>query len=150
MTTAPDIWLVAHDLTELGDAAAGEAARLCARSGGKMLLLHIHPQADLNLPSYERTGERTFEIEKEIRQKLEGVVKKLAEQNPGLNASVEVLAGDATERILSEADRIPARHIVLGTHNRKGLKRAVLGSVAEAVVHSATVPVLVVKGPAKA
>lgn len=144
--TTPDIWLVAHDLTALGDAAADEAARLCARTGGRLLLLHVHPQADLNVPSYERTGERTFEMEKEIRAQLDNVIKSLSEKNPGLNASVEVLSGDPKERILSEADRLPARHIVVGTHNRKGLRRAVLGSVAEAVVHAAAVPVLVVKG----
>ena len=35
--------------------------------------------------------------------------------------------------------------LVVGTHGRKGIEHVILGSVAERVVRSATVPVLVVK-----
>jgi hypothetical protein len=37
---------------------------------------------------------------------------------------------------------------VITTHGRGGLKRLVLGSVAEKVIHQASVPVLVYKKPA--
>ncbi len=38
--------------------------------------------------------------------------------------------------------------IVMGTHGRTGLKRLLMGSVAEAVVRGAPCPVLIYKSPA--
>jgi nucleotide-binding universal stress UspA family protein len=39
--------------------------------------------------------------------------------------------------------------VVVGTHGRTGFDRYVLGSVAEALVRTAPVPVLTVRGPAE-
>jgi nucleotide-binding universal stress UspA family protein len=46
--------------------------------------------------------------------------------------------------IVREADRWGADLLVVGRHNRRGLNRLLLGSVAEAVVRAAQVPVLLV------
>jgi nucleotide-binding universal stress UspA family protein len=40
--------------------------------------------------------------------------------------------------------------VVIGTHGRSGMARLILGSVAEQVLRTATVPVLVVRSPAAA
>ena len=45
----------------------------------------------------------------------------------------------------AEAASWPAHLIVLGTHGRRGLRRAVLGSDAEQVVRRSSVPVLLVR-----
>jgi nucleotide-binding universal stress UspA family protein len=37
--------------------------------------------------------------------------------------------------------------VVIGTHGRRGLARAILGSVAENIIRTATVPVLTIHGP---
>jgi nucleotide-binding universal stress UspA family protein len=55
--------------------------------------------------------------------------------------------GVAWEEINKLADEIDADLIVIGTHGRKGLARALLGSVAENVVRTATRPVLTIHGP---
>lgn len=44
--------------------------------------------------------------------------------------------------ILADARDFAADLIVLGTHGRKGLRRAILGSVAEAVIRDSPIPVL--------
>jgi len=44
--------------------------------------------------------------------------------------------------ILADAREFAADLIVLGTHGRKGLRRAILGSVAEGVVRESPIPVL--------
>ena len=44
--------------------------------------------------------------------------------------------------ILADAGDFAADLIVLGTHGRKGLRRAILGSVAEAVIRDSPIPVL--------
>jgi nucleotide-binding universal stress UspA family protein len=55
--------------------------------------------------------------------------------------------GIAWEEINRVADELGADLIVIGTHGRKGLARALLGSVAENVVRTATRPVLTIHGP---
>ncbi|HAT3869060.1 universal stress protein [Legionella pneumophila serogroup 2] len=45
-----------------------------------------------------------------------------------------------------EAQSWPADILVLGTHGRHGVKRFLVGSVAESVVRIATMPVLLIRG----
>jgi nucleotide-binding universal stress UspA family protein len=53
--------------------------------------------------------------------------------------------GDARNVIEQTAAKIGADLIVMGTHGRRGLKRLVLGSVAESVVRHVTCPVLLIR-----
>jgi nucleotide-binding universal stress UspA family protein len=55
--------------------------------------------------------------------------------------------GVAWEEINKVADEIDADVIVIGTHGRRGLARALLGSVAENVVRTAHRAVLTIHGP---
>lgn len=141
MTTP--LWLVAHDLTSLSNLAASEGARLASADGGRLQVLHVYP-APLRAPN-ERDGKETAGVEEEKRELLRFVALALRAQHPALTIDIEVLPGDPRTRILEEAERLGASHIVVGTHDRKGLARFMLGSVAESVVHRARVPVLVVK-----
>ena len=54
-------------------------------------------------------------------------------------------AESVAQAILKQCRDWPADLIVMGTHGRSGLRRLALGSDAEAVVHSAPVPVLLVR-----
>jgi nucleotide-binding universal stress UspA family protein len=53
--------------------------------------------------------------------------------------------GDARDVINQTAKEVGADLIVMGTHGRRGVTRALLGSVAETVVRSAPCPVLTVR-----
>src|SRR5678816_1037870 len=53
--------------------------------------------------------------------------------------------GDARDTINQTAKELGCDLIVMGTHGRRGLSRALLGSVAETVVRSAPCPVLTVR-----
>jgi nucleotide-binding universal stress UspA family protein len=53
--------------------------------------------------------------------------------------------GDARDVIDQTAKELGIDLIVMGTHGRRGLKRALLGSVAETVVRAAPCPVLTVR-----
>jgi nucleotide-binding universal stress UspA family protein len=57
----------------------------------------------------------------------------------------EMLSGPAAYPIVREARKLRADLIVLGTHGRRGVRRLVLGSDAEQVVRTASVPVLLVR-----
>jgi nucleotide-binding universal stress UspA family protein len=56
--------------------------------------------------------------------------------------------GDAGAEIVRLAGELGCDLIVMGTHGRSGLKRLLLGSVAEEVLRKAPCPVLTVKAPA--
>jgi len=57
---------------------------------------------------------------------------------------VKVVAGDPSEEILRYIQEEGIDLVVMGTHGRKGLDKVIFGSVAERVVKSAPVPVMVV------
>jgi nucleotide-binding universal stress UspA family protein len=59
---------------------------------------------------------------------------------------LETAGQRVADRIVEAAKRWEADLIVMGTHGRHGIQHLVLGSVAEAVIRSAPVPVLLVRG----
>jgi nucleotide-binding universal stress UspA family protein len=63
----------------------------------------------------------------------------------GLNASWELLDGDAASRILAYVERTSGSLVAIATHGRSGLGRWLLGSVADKVIRSSSRPVLVIR-----
>ena len=88
--------------------------------------------------------------EDQARQRVEEGTR-LAEQ-AGLKARSRLRARQDTIAwtVLAEAAELGATAIVLGTRGLTGLKSLLLGSVAQAVVQHADVPVIVVPSPATA
>jgi nucleotide-binding universal stress UspA family protein len=66
-------------------------------------------------------------------------------RNRGARVDALVCRGPAANEILRVTREIAADLIIMGTHGRTGIRRLVVGSVAEAVVRGAGVPVLVQK-----
>ena len=60
-----------------------------------------------------------------------------------VDAETIVKFGDAGHTICDVAAELPASVVVLGTHGRSGLRRAVIGSTSDHVVRHAVCPVLV-------
>jgi nucleotide-binding universal stress UspA family protein len=88
-------------------------------------------------------------INKFEQEIIEGAEKKLYEfidqyfkEYPGTKTAV--VAGDASEEIINYVESQGIDLIIMGTHGRKGLDKALFGSVAERVVKTSPVPVLVV------
>jgi nucleotide-binding universal stress UspA family protein len=65
----------------------------------------------------------------------------------GVRAERWIEEGDPATEILAIAEEQSADLIVLGTHGRTGLRRLLLGSVAEQVMRKASCPVLTVSTP---
>ncbi len=66
-------------------------------------------------------------------------------KNAGLNVTPHIGVGDPAKIIMDYAKEKKAHEIVMGSHGRGALSGAVLGSVAQKVVHLASVPVVLVK-----
>ncbi|GGR88996.1 universal stress protein [Deinococcus sedimenti] len=78
--------------------------------------------------------------------RVQATREDLAARLPGAVVRVDLARGRHTIRaILDAAAELRPDLIVMGTHGRSGLGRALLGSVAEGVAHHATAPVLLVR-----
>ena len=55
--------------------------------------------------------------------------------------------GRVADTILREIKNTGCDLVVIGTHGRRGLRRALLGSDAESVLRESPVPVLLVRAP---
>jgi nucleotide-binding universal stress UspA family protein len=66
-------------------------------------------------------------------------------KNAGLNVTPHIGVGDPAKIIMDYANEKNADEIVMGSHGRGALSGAVLGSVAQKVVHLSSLPVVLVK-----
>jgi nucleotide-binding universal stress UspA family protein len=76
-----------------------------------------------------------------------GALDDLAAAHPTRRARLvtHLKTGEARSEIQATARELGADLVCMGTHGRRGLRRALLGSVAEHVVRTSAVPVLTLK-----
>jgi nucleotide-binding universal stress UspA family protein len=117
---------------------AQHAAGMARAFGARMTLLHVVPLPTGDTPSQERA------IEEEALSELGGLRTVL---DPETEVSLDVRHGLPAIGICDAIEQHGADLVVMGTHAREGLRRLVLGSVAEQVIRKAHVPVLVIRGP---
>jgi nucleotide-binding universal stress UspA family protein len=137
--------LVPLDGSPLAERALPYAEALARAGGGQLLLVRAVPY--LARP----TGEGSFKTlaaarpaaAAEARAYLEGVAARLGER--GVDARVAVPLEEEADGILAEARRAGADLIAMATHGRGGLGRWLYGSVAQEVIASATLPVLLIR-----
>jgi nucleotide-binding universal stress UspA family protein len=91
--------------------------------------------------NYSMLGEMFSEESDDSHQYLADAKGRL--EGGGLTVTSDVRVGPIAQGILEAIE--PGDMIVMGSHGRSGIKRWVLGSVAEEVLRHATVPVLMVK-----
>jgi nucleotide-binding universal stress UspA family protein len=128
------------------------AIRLARENRGKLLLLHvveeysafIAPEVGASigpiLDGLRAAGKRTL-----VRAARSAAAAGARKPQAIL---AENFGGRVADSIVKEAKRARADLIVMGTHGRRGINRALLGSDAETVARYSPVPVLLV--PAKA
>jgi len=88
-------------------------------------------------------------IESESRAAAENYLNRLMNRlkNDGIDFQSKVLSGKAADMIADYATKDEVDLIVIATHGRSGISRWVWGSVADRVLRSACVPVLMVRAP---
>jgi nucleotide-binding universal stress UspA family protein len=121
-----------------------KAAKLWLEETNEVEVLHASsvPFEDYVVVSGERAEEFREEAFKSATKELKGLLAK-----SGLQQAVpRVLGGDARMLIVEEAKARNAELIVVGTHGRKGVRKLILGSVAEWTMTHAPCDVLVMRG----
>ena len=126
-----------------------EAVQLAKDHKAKLRLMHVVDESVLTLypEAMGGTGELIDSLIDAGRQTLKNA-RTLADRH-GVKAETVMhknLAGRVADLILNEAQKWRADVIVMGTHGRRGISHAILGSDAETVVRSSPVPVLLVRG----
>ncbi len=91
--------------------------------------------------NYSMLGDMFAQESDESHQYMGDARQRL--EREGLTVTSDVRVGPVAQGILDAVE--PGDMIVMGSHGRSGIKRWVLGSVAEEVLRHATVPVLMVK-----
>lgn len=87
------------------------------------------------------------DVRRDLEEMLRGLVPAEAKALGGRTEIVVQEGADPAEAIAQVARRLEADVVVMASHGRSGLRRALLGSVAESVVRSASLPVLIVPVP---
>ncbi len=143
--------LVTTDFSEFADHAIAHAFRIAADHGAEVILCHVVESAPLPNPLYAHYS-ATDALRPEARKKKQDEARHaLRDRVPkvGPLAAVQhrevVVEGDPAAHIVAVAERERADLLVISTHGRTGMKRLVLGSVAERVIRQSPHPVLVVR-----
>jgi nucleotide-binding universal stress UspA family protein len=87
---------------------------------------------------------RTIDHDSRIRHTMNALRERLAKEGHEA-VSADVVIGDPGHEVTALAERENADMIVLMSHGRTGLKRLLIGSVAERVIRLAHCPVLVLR-----
>jgi nucleotide-binding universal stress UspA family protein len=133
--------LVPTDFSEHAERALVYACELADRLGATVHLVSaIGTMAELEVTL-------TTPMLTSLRRDREAALAELAQTRAQIGKTL-VHEGDPRDAILAAADEVGADLIVMGTHGRRGIRRALLGSVAESVVRHAHVPVLTVHAEA--
>ena len=143
----PTTILVPTDFGEAADHAFDYALALAAKLGARIVLLNVLRPPALGL--MESGAVVTDGTAHAMHSAAQAELDRLADRSAG-PVETMIRTGEPHPEILQVATESRAELIVMGTHGRRGIRRLLLGSVAEAVVRSATCPVLTMHSLASA
>lgn len=125
--------------------ALATAARLAAEGAGELTLLHVWQSV---IPLSQETFTQSDVLEQERKQARAALAaaKADAESLGAESVSTKLVTGLPWKVIVEEISSNPGYDLlVMGTHGRTGILRALLGSVAEHAARQADCPVLLVR-----
>jgi nucleotide-binding universal stress UspA family protein len=136
--------VVATDFSPIADHALDRAVSLAAQLGASVTLVHAYELPMLSLPDgvVVATAEMMAKIVDAAQKHLTETTERLERRGVAIKSILR--SGVPWEEINDVAAVENADLIVVGTHGRRGLSRALMGSVAERLIRTATLPVLVV------
>lgn len=139
--------LVPVDFSETSNFALDYAIDMATKLGASVTVMHA-----FELPIYGFPDDALVASAEVAPGIVNGSTQALAatladRKKSGVTLESALRQGPADKEIVDLARLAGADLIVMGTHGRRGLARALLGSVAEKVVRTAPCPVLTVHGP---
>jgi len=141
----PQHILVPHDFSETADHALLFALDLAERLGARVTVMHAY-EIDYGFPeSTIASVDLLAQIRTAAGTALEAVVARARKRGVPVEGLLQ--QGAPWREVNAVAADKKADLVIMGTHGRRGVARALLGSVAEKVVRTAPCPVLTVRLP---
>jgi len=142
--TAPKVIVVATDFSPSAEAALDHALALAERLKARVFLVHTYQLPLIGFPDgvVAASAELASRIINQAQEALSEAVAKRA--GSGVEIVPILKQADPRDGLLEVAKEVSADLIVMGTHGRRGLARALIGSVAESLVRASPLPVLTV------
>lgn len=142
--------IVAVDSSHASNHALDEAVKIAKASNATLRIIHVLDDLSISLAANPYAGYYTGELIETMRRRGEKLLEQASAQATAAGVPVETILVDdlglpVEERIIEAAREWCADLIVMGTHGRRGVKRAMLGSSAEGVLRTSPVPVLLVR-----
>lgn len=131
--------VVGIDFSPESELALEHAVALSRKTGAEILMLHARDVIELD--DHPDAGNLAAREQELARERL----AELRENHRGVELSHALVDGPAAEAITAATASIGASITAVGTHGRTGIRRFLLGSVAEKVVRRSTNHVLVVR-----
>ncbi len=142
----PKTILVPTDFGEPAAAALDYAITIAETTKAKVYVLHAYQLPIMGFPDGMLVAsDITGRILSAANKALDEAISKYNGRDVVVVPMVK--QADPREAALAVAKDVDADLIVIGTHGRRGIARALIGSVAESIVRTSPVPVLTVHGP---
>lgn len=137
--------LVPLDGSELAERALEQAEKIAKALGHEVILFQVIQNPLASAPEAGPAAEEQATLD--TIDKAGAYLKSIASglEGKGIKTRVEVREGSPYAGILGMAHKEDVDFIVMSTHGRTGLTRALMGSVAEKVVYTTKRPVMLVK-----
>lgn len=139
---SPKQIIVASDLTDI-EALLPHAIAQAKACGARVSFVHAVAVPDAVLLG-ESSEDIIDDIEREARQVLSDAARRL--EYEGIRCSITARRGEAVAVVLVEIEKTGATRLMIGTHSHGHTGQVMIGSVANALLLAATVPVFVI-GP---
>src|SRR5574337_537736 len=140
--------LIATDGSEYTKNAIDYGIELAKSTGAKLYAIYVIDTAAFASIPMDAAWESMYELLKQEGDEATAYVADKA-QADGLEVERNTVEGHPAEEIRKFAEKNSVDLIVMGTLGKSGLDRFLLGSVAEKVVRTSKIPVLVVRGNSK-
>jgi universal stress protein A len=150
---SPKKILVPTDFSDYSETAFRETLDVAKRNNSKVYLLHViddHVEQIIGDYGMGATMEPYYkqiqtETEKSAQASLNSMINKFAPESKEVEVITEIRRGNPPKEIVKETHINDYDLIVMYSHGKSGLGVALLGSVAEDVLHHAKCPVLLIR-----
>ncbi len=143
--------LVPLDGSELAECVLPHVASIAKGCGAQdvILLRVVEPLQLYRGTEYSISPEERQRLETRDMESARDYLERVGAQTTydGVNVQSEVIFGKVAETIADYAGKNGVDLITIATHGRSGVSRWVWGSVADRILRSACVPVLMVRAP---
>lgn len=133
------------DFSDISNHAFQIAIDLALRFKADLHVIHVFQLPASAFPEgvYDAPDGMETKIESELLNRLDEFVNN--NTTPKTNITTGIYEGIPHVEIIRSADENNVDMVIMGTHGRTGLSQVLLGSVAERVIRTSSIPVLLVR-----